>query len=140
MSATAPFENIPSPPCAVLLGWKLLDHNAARGWARIGFDGRHEFLNPAGFIQGGIQSAMLDDTMGPAVWIKTNGEFFTATIDMNISFLAPARQGPLFGEGTVLQLGKTIAFIEARLMDAAGQILARATSTARLIPSSRAFG
>jgi uncharacterized protein (TIGR00369 family) len=132
--------DLPRPPCAALLGWTLTDQDPEHGWIRIAFDGKAEFLNPAGFIQGGIQTAMLDDTMGPAVWIHTAGTLYTASINMTVSFLAPARQGRLFGEGMVVQLGKTIAFLEAKLMDAEGKLLARATSTARLIPAARALG
>jgi uncharacterized protein (TIGR00369 family) len=132
-TTTGTARAIPSPPCAQLLGWRLLDHDPQRGWVRIGFDGKPEFRNPAGYIQGGLLSAMLDDCMGPAVWFMTNGERYTATIDMNVSYLAPAKVGPLFGEGQVIKLGSTIAFLEARLTDADGQLIARATSTARLL-------
>jgi uncharacterized protein (TIGR00369 family) len=136
MTATV-FDRFPRPACAELLGWRLLDHDAARGWARIGFEGRREFLNPAGFIQGGMLAAMLDDAMGPPVLLKSNGTLFTVTIDMQVSYLAPARPGPFVGEGQILQLGKTIAFLEARLMDGEGTIVARATSSARLVPVGR---
>jgi uncharacterized protein (TIGR00369 family) len=138
MTGTA-LDRIPAPPSAKLLGWRLLDHDAARGWVRIGFDGKRDFLNPAGFIQGGIQAAMLDDTMGPAVWLMTEGALYTATIDMSVSFLAPAKPGPLFGEGAVLRLGSTIAFLEAKLLDGEGRVLARASASARLLPAERAL-
>jgi uncharacterized protein (TIGR00369 family) len=131
------FDRFPKPPCADLLGWTLLDQDPERGWVKIGFEGRPEFLNPAGFIQGGLVAAMLDDTMGPAVLIMSGGRSFTSTIDLNVSFLAPAKPGPLTGEGQVIQLGKTIAFVEARLTDSAGTLVARATSSARLVPTER---
>jgi uncharacterized protein (TIGR00369 family) len=131
---------IPSSPSATLLGWRLIAHDAAKGWVRIGFEARPEFLNPAGFVQGGFLTAMLDDTMGPAAWIMTKGELYTATIDLTVSFLAPARPGPLFGEGQVVQLGKTIVFLESRLMDADDRLRARATATARLVSAGRAIG
>jgi uncharacterized protein (TIGR00369 family) len=115
----------------------LLDYDAERGWVRIEFQGRPEFVNPAGFIQGGLLAAMLDDCMGPAAWLKSNGEAFTSTIDMNVSYLAAAKPGVLVGEGQVVQLGKTIGFLEAKLMDASGQVIARATSSARLIPGKK---
>ena len=132
-------DRIPAPPSAKLLGWRLLDHDKRRGWVRVGFDGKADFLNPAGFIQGGIQAAMLDDTMGPAVWLMSDGRLYTATIDMTMSFLAPAKPGPLFGEASVVRLGKTIAFLEARLLDGAGEVLARASASARLLPAARAL-
>ena len=109
------------------------------GWIRIGFDGKPEFVNPAGLIQGGILSAMLDDTMGPAVFVKTNGRLYTATISMNISFLAHAIVGPIIGEATVVQLGKTVAFMEGRLTDETGRLLATATANARLVETDRAW-
>ena len=132
-------DRIPPPPCAQLLGWHLLDAKPEEGWIRVGFAAKPEFRNPAGFIQGGILTAMLDDTMGPAVFTMTRGELYTTSIDINVSFLAPAKPGALFGEAQVIQLGKSIAFIEGRLMDANGTLLAKSTSAARLIPSGKAF-
>jgi len=57
-----------------------------------------------------------------------------------MSHLAPARPGPLFGEGSVVQLGTTIAFLEGKLFDAEGKLLTRATACARLLKSERALG
>ena len=133
------FDRMPAPPCAQLLGWRFIDARPEQGWIQIGFEGRPEFLNPAGYIQGGILTAMLDDTMGPAVFAMTDGRLYTATIDLTVSFLSPAKVGKLFGEATVVQLGKTIAFIEARLTDESGALLAKASSSARLIESAKAL-
>ncbi|HEX3915749.1 MAG TPA: PaaI family thioesterase [Caulobacteraceae bacterium] len=131
------FDNFPKPPCAQLLGWTLLEHDAVRGWARIGFEGRPEFLNPAGSVQGGLLAAMLDDAMGPPALLMSEGAFYTATIDMNVSFLAPARPGRFIAEGQVVQMGKTVAFLEARLFDGDGTLVAKASSSARLVPTSK---
>ena len=70
---------------------------------------------------------MLDDTMGPAVFVMTEGRLYTATITMTVNFLAPAKPGPITGEATVTQLGKTIAFVEGRLTAEDGTLLATAT-------------
>jgi uncharacterized protein (TIGR00369 family) len=61
--------------------------------------------------------------MGPAVFVKTNGRLYTATIRMNISSLAPAKGGHIIGEATAVRLGKTVAFMEGRLMDETGRLL-----------------
>jgi len=42
-------------------------------------------LNPAGFVQGGLLSAMLDDTMGPAVLIMTEGRSYTTTVSLTVT-------------------------------------------------------
>ena len=133
MTATV-FDRYAMPPCARHLGWTLLDHDAARGWARASFEARHEFLNPAGFVQGGFVAAMLDDTMGPAVFLMTQGRAFSTTINMSVQFIAPARAGKFFGEGRVINLGNTIVFLEGTLRDADGGVVATATSSARLVP------
>ena len=132
-------DNFRRPPCAELLGWQLLDARPEEGWIRIRFEGRPEFCNPAGFIQGGMLSAMLDDTMGPAVFVMTEGRLFTTTITMTVNFLAPAKPGLVTGEATVTQLGKTIAFVEGRLTSADGALLATASSSIRLVEAVRAL-
>jgi len=126
------------PPCAKLLGWHMIEADPEMGRVRIGFEGRPEFCNPAGFIQGGLLSAMLDDTMGPAVLVYTNGAVYAPTISMTVNFLAPARVGKLIGEARVSQLGKTIAFIEASLTDEKGTVVATATATARVVETAKA--
>ena len=137
MIATA-LDHLTAPPSSKLLGWHLLDARPRDGWVRIGFDGKPEFCNPAGFVQGGFLSAMLDDTMGPAVFVMTEGKLYTATITMTVNFLAPAKPGPLIGEANVAQLGKTVAFVEGRLMAKDGTVLAMATTSARLVQTAKA--
>lgn len=127
------------PPAAKLLGWHLLDARPAEGWIRIGFDGKPEFCNPAGFVQGGMLAAMLDDTMGPAVFVMTEGRLYTTTITMIVNFLSPAVPGPITGEATVTQLGKTIAFVEGRLMGNNGTVLATASTSVRLVEAAKAL-
>ncbi|MFX7945941.1 PaaI family thioesterase, partial [Acinetobacter baumannii] len=80
-------------------------------------------------IQGGMLSAMLDDTMGPAVLMMSEGRLYTATISMTVNFLSPAKPGQIIGEAKVTQLGKTIAFVEAKLMAEDGTLLATASAS-----------
>lgn len=130
-------DDITMPPCARLLGWRLLDARPDEGWIRLGFEGRPEFCNPAGFIQGGLLCAMLDDTMGPAVLATSAGRFYTTTISMTVNFLAPARPGPIVAEARVTQLGKTIAFVEGRLTASDGTLLATASAAERLLEAAK---
>jgi uncharacterized protein (TIGR00369 family) len=139
MPVPTALDGLPRPPCAELLGWEVVEARPADGWIRMRFEGRPEFVNPAGYIQGGFLAAMLDDTMGPAMFVYSEGRLFTPTIEMHVSFLAPARPGPLYGEGQVVQAGKSIAFLEGRLMDLSGTVIAKATATARLVPSEKAL-
>jgi uncharacterized protein (TIGR00369 family) len=132
-------DDLTLPPSSRLLGWRLLDARPEVGWIKIGFEGKREFCNPAGFVQGGILSAMLDDTMGPAVFVMTGGRLFTATISLTVNFLAPAKPGLIIGEAEVTQLGKTVAFMAGRLMAEDGILLATAVANARLVETARAI-
>ena len=139
MLATA-LDNLPAPPCARLLGWRLLDARPRDGWVKVEFDAIGAFCNPAGFIQGGFLAAMLDDSMGPAVFTHTEGRLYTSTIDMSVQYLKPARPGPIYGEGQVVQLGSTVGFVEAKLTAPCGGLIAKASSSVRLIPAEKALG
>jgi len=139
MPVATALDSIPVPPCARLLGWRVLAAKPKDGWIKVGFDARWEFTNPAGYVQGGFLAAMLDDTMGPAVFVMTDGKLYTATITMTVNFLAPAKPGPITGEATVTQLGKTVAFVEGRLMSDDGTVLATATTSARLVETAKAI-
>jgi acyl-coenzyme A thioesterase PaaI-like protein len=58
---------------------------------------------------------------------------------MTVNFLAPAKPGKLIGEATVTQLGRTVAFVEGRLMAANGALLATASTSARLVETAKAI-
>lgn len=126
-------DRFPYSGASQLFAQKVLEYDQAKGWARIAFEARAAFLNPAGYVQGGMLIAMLDDTMGPALWFMLNGEGFPVTIDVNASFLVSTKPGRLIGEGQVLQLGSTIAFLQGELRDTGGRLIARLTASARVV-------
>lgn len=127
------FDRFPTPPCAATLGWELLSADPSNGDVRVAFLARPEFCNPGGNVQGGFVAAMLDDTLGPTVLVRTDGASYCATIDLAVRFLASARPGRLLGTGRIVQLGRTIAFLDGELRDMAGSLLATATASARVV-------
>ena len=131
------FDAYKMPPIGKLLGWRLIDLKAEEGIIKVGFEGKPDFCNPAGFIQGGMLSAMLDDTMGPAAFIMSGGKLFTPTISMTVNFIAPGKVGAFVCEAKVVQMGKTVVFVEGRLMDETGTLIATATSTSRLVETAK---
>ena len=134
------FDNFALPPASKLLGWTLRAVDTEAGTIEIGFEADERFVNPAGTVQGGFLAAMLDDTQGPALFGHTHGEAYAPTIDFNISFLKEARPGNFVAKGRVVRMGKTIAFTEAELFDEAGDIVARATFTNRVMRGDKANG
>lgn len=125
---------VETPPAAALLGWKAL--SLEPGHIRVRYTAQPEFGNPQGAIQGGFLAAMLDDAMGPALFTLLAAEDFAPTIEMKVSFLRPARPGPLIAEGRVVHQSRSIAFLEGTLATEDGDLVATATATARIIPSA----
>ena len=132
-------DNIKRPPIANLLAWTVLDAKPEEGWLKMRFDGKEDFCNPAGYLHGGILSAMLDETMGPAVLVMTEGKSYCVTLNLAVNFLAAAKPGPIIGEAKVTQLGKTIAFVEGKLTAEDGTLLATGTAVERLVDASKAM-
>ncbi len=124
------FDNLPIPPAARLLGWKLITVDPQAGTINVEFDAKHEFTNPAGFIQGGFLAAMLDDTLGPAAFAVTGGKRMTTTIDLHLHYVRPVRPGRVTTRAKVINLGATIAFLAGELFGPDGRLSAMATASA----------
>lgn len=140
MQTRTVLDHYPMPPCARLLGWRMVDADPEAGRVRVAFDALPDFCNAGGTVQGGFIAAMLDDAMGPAMLIGSGGAVYPATIEMKVSFLAPVRPGTLTAEARVVRRGGTIGFLEARLYDGEGGLVATATASARMIPAGKAVG
>ena len=123
-----------APPAAALLGWELVSVDPDAGTIEVAFTASDQFLNPVGVIQGGFLTAMLDDTLGPALVATLGPDQFALTTDLHVQFLRPARPGRLTGRGRVVRRGKDVAFLAGELHDDSGQVVAAATATALIRP------
>lgn len=128
---------LPAPPAAATLGWQLSWVAPERGEIEVFFDARDCFTNPMGNVQGGFLAAMLDDTLGPALAATLDEGEFAPTLELKVSYLRPAVPGPIIGTGRVVHRGGTIAFLAGELKDKAGDVLATATATVRIIRPQR---
>jgi uncharacterized protein (TIGR00369 family) len=140
MSIPTVLDRFPTPPCAIVLGLDILEADREAGRVKIAFAAKADFCNASGHIQGGFLAAMLDDCMGPAILIATDAQAFPSTIDLNVQFLAPAKPGRIIGTARVVQLGKTIGFVEAELEDEGGKPLARGTASVRITAMAKIVG
>jgi uncharacterized protein (TIGR00369 family) len=135
---TGPFWDVvegraAAPPAATTLGFELLAVDPDAATIEVAFRATEAFLNPVGVVQGGFLAAMLDDTLGPALVATLPPGQFAPTLELKVSFLRPARPGRLVGRGRVVHRGGTIAFLEGTLFDDAGDAVATATATARIV-------
>lgn len=120
-------------PCSVTMGMELLELDMAKSMTRVRFDGKPEFCNPFGTIQGGFLAAMIDDAMGMLGTLKLAGKGFPSTIDLNIQYLRPIKIGKVEVVARITGIGRTTMFAEAELFDARGKLSCRAISSMTIL-------
>jgi uncharacterized protein (TIGR00369 family) len=123
----------PHPPVAILLGWKTLEFDSEKGFIRGEMVAGEEFLNPAGVLQGGIMCAMLDNAAGLAVMCALGPGQTAPTLEIKSNFMRPGRPGKFIGEARIRSQGAGVCFVEASLTSEAGQLVATATATSRIM-------
>ena len=118
------------PNCDLTLGLTCVEKgaDATTTW-RMRVDER--FLNPAGIVQGGFLSAMMDSAMGAsAVLSVKDRKVYVANTEMKSSFLRPVRDGEVLTcTANVLKPGNVVAFLQAHVRDDLGNLVATASST-----------
>ena len=99
------------------------------GRATLEYEARPEMCHSGGVVQGGFVTGWIDAAMAHAA-IAANGPDVTPmTLELKVSFFAPARPGRVIAEGWVERAGRRTCFYEGRLSDTNGTVLAKATST-----------
>lgn len=90
------------------------------------------FLNPAGIIQGGFLSALLDSAMGASA-VTGAGKDRKVTVmntEMKVSFIRSAQLGDdLVCTARVLKPGRVITFLEGRIMNQRDELVALGSSS-----------
>lgn len=114
----------------------FVDANPDGGMLRARFEPKPEHLNSMGQIQGGILSAMLDATIGPALSTTLAADEAGPTLELKVSFLRPAR-GTILATGQLVHRTASIAFMEGSLEDRDGNLVARATATVKIVKQRR---
>ncbi|MCF4166000.1 PaaI family thioesterase [Zavarzinia compransoris] len=121
------------PACSAHLGFSLVRFDAAARELEATFEGKPEFCNPRGVVQGGFQAAMLDDVMAVALILSTEGRFVPPTLELKLSYFEPVMPGTVRAKGRVLRLGRSITFLEGDLLGPDDSLLVRASATAKLL-------
>lgn len=120
---------LPAPPVMDLIDLAGLE--VAEGTVTFSLDPQEFHYNPLGSVHGGIISTLLDSACGCSVHTTLPAGVAYTSLDLNVKFLRPVTvaTGRVRCTGTVLQRGRRTAYAEAKLTDAAGRLLAHATSS-----------
>lgn len=88
--------------------------------------------NPAGVVHGGIIATLLDQSMGLLVRACAKGKSITPTVNLNVSYLRPARIGErMHVKAKALHVGSTLSTMtaEAFMEGEEGRTVASAAGT-----------
>lgn len=119
----------PKPPMAATLNMELKE--VEQGRAVFSGEPKPAFNNPIGTVHAGFAATLLDSCMACSVHSTLEkGQGYT-TMEFKISLVRPVTEnmGRVRAEGAVLSRGRRAATAEGRLTDAAGKLLAHATTT-----------
>ncbi len=117
------------PPMGETLDFALVEVELGRAVFE-GSPGRHVY-NPMGVVHGGYAATLLDSACGIATASRlAAGETFT-TLEIKVAYHKAMTEhtGPVRAEAVVKNMGRRVAYVDAKLTDADGRLLASATST-----------
>jgi uncharacterized protein (TIGR00369 family) len=127
-------SEVPPPPIANLLSMRLVAADTGR--AVFELDPDESQYNPIGTVHGGTMCTLLDSAVGCAVHSTLpQGSGYTS-VEIKVNYLRPVTlaSGMLTATAVVTKPGRRIAFAEAEVVDAAGKVVANATSTLLVFP------
>lgn len=106
-----------------------------------GEDGRYQLELPvdkvhchdAAGVHGGVYLSLLDTVMSRALRTVLDESSYAPTLTLNASFFRPVSSGTIRAEGVVVNQSRRTAFVEGRLFDDNGKLLAQASGNFFLI-------
>ena len=123
----------PYGPDAQILGARIVEAVPGSGRITVEFDGQAFPTQVLGHVSGGFIAAMLDFTASRAPATTFEPNEYGPSLELKVSFIRAAHVGKFRGIGRTLHRTQSIAFTEAELRNEAGELIATASSTLRII-------
>jgi acyl-CoA thioesterase len=109
----------------------------SEGRATIEYQAGQHMCHSGGVVQGGFVTGWIDAAMAHAAMAMTGPDVVPMSLELKVSFFAPARPGLVIARAWVERRGRSTCFFEGQLLDAAGKVLAKASSTLMLADRGR---
>lgn len=109
---------------------------ASPGRVTLGVARRADLLQPNGYFHGGVIAGLADHAAGGAVTTALEGGQFAVTVNLQVSYLAPADGERLIARAHAVQAGRTIGVAQVEVSierDGAESPCAMATVTLRAV-------
>ena len=125
---------LPPPPIAMLVQMGVVAVEAGRVEFTCTVD--ESVYNPIGVVHGGLVCTLLDTVAGCAVHSTLPQGVGYTSIELKVTYLRAVTHasGTLTAVGTVVKPGRRVAFAEGKVLDAAGKLVATASSSLLVFP------
>jgi uncharacterized protein (TIGR00369 family) len=91
-------------------------------------------LQAFGFAHGGVLASIIDTAAFWSAFCDLDENTGITSVDLNLNYLAPVREGKLIARGKCLKLGRTLGLGEAEIISEDGKLIAKGTSTLIVLP------
>ena len=113
---------------------KILEFSKENQSIKIEYIAETRHCHSGNIVQGGYVTGWIDSAMAHSVMIPTDFEFSPLTLELKMTFLKSANPGIVIAAARVMKLGRSIAFVEGTLTNESGDLIAKGTSTNKLVP------
>jgi uncharacterized protein (TIGR00369 family) len=120
---------LPAPPISNLIQMRAV--RAENGRVTFSCMPDASMYNPLGIVHSGIVCTLLDTVSGCALHTTLPQGVGYTSIEIKVNYLkaVTVASGPLTAVGTVVKAGSRVGFTDAKVTEAAGALVATATST-----------
>jgi len=112
---------------------KILKLDTSEGEAHAIYKARKNMCHSGNIVQGGFITGWLDAVMALACMCKVGADTLVLSLEIKTTFIKKISHEQVLVIGNVIKTGKTIAFLEGKIVDTENNILAKGTQTVKLI-------
>lgn len=124
MTSPDPFAHA---PISQLIGLEVQPGEV--GTAEVFLNVSERMHNPMGVVHGGVIALLADATMGIAFGRTLEEQHSFATVEMKTSYIRPVKESRLRASANLIQRGLRIGFLDCRIEDSRGRLIATASCT-----------
>jgi uncharacterized protein (TIGR00369 family) len=95
---------------------------------------RPDLINAGGLLSGVVAYALVDYSMGSALWAQTTKEEGIATINIAINYVQTATEGDIVCHSTVDRRNRRVAVLRSEVRHEDGRLLATAVGSYSIFP------
>ncbi|MGZ3608064.1 MAG: PaaI family thioesterase [Syntrophales bacterium] len=107
------------------------------GHARFRMPVLREYMQGAGFLQGGLIVALADEAIAHAAMTVLEPASGLTTVELKCNFLAPVKKGELIAEASIFKKGRTLIIGDCLVKDENGKDVLRCTATFLMFPDKK---